>query len=202
MTNAKDEPTEEIEYAGEADSAPNEGRGERVPAEAVPAAGASLEEQLEVARAEAESHRNSYLRAVADLENFRRRSVREREELRQYATSSLMEELLPILDNLALGIASARIEADPKAVADGVSMVLDQFKGVLNRSGLVEINPRPGETFDPHQHESLAHQPSDEVPAEAILEVVRVGYMLNGRLLRAASVVLSSGPPDRRAGKE
>lgn len=75
-------------------------------------------------------------------------------------------------------------------------MVLDQLKGILNRSGLEEINPRKGDTFDPHQHESMAHQPSEEIPAEAISEVIRVGYSLNGRLLRPASVVLSSGPAE------
>lgn len=155
-----------------------------------------LQQQLDAASALAEEHNNQHLRAVADLENYRRRSVRERDELRQYATSSLMEELLPILDNLGLGIASARTQTDSNAVADGVSMVRDQFKGVLKSNGLVEIDPQPGDAFDPHQHESMAHQPSDEIPAEAISQVIRVGYSLNGRLLRAASVVLSSGPAE------
>lgn len=161
-----------------------------------------LQQQLDAALALAQENRNQHLRAVADLENFRRRSVREREELRQYATSGLMEELLPILDNLGLGIASARTQTDSNAVADGVAMVRDQFKGVLIGNGLVEIDPQPGDTFDPHQHESMAHQPSDEIPAEAISQVIRVGYSLNGRLLRAASVVLSSGPAEPATGSE
>ncbi|MEZ5275707.1 MAG: nucleotide exchange factor GrpE [Opitutaceae bacterium] len=195
MTKAKQEHEQEIETTGQvAKSTQGDVPGDSDALEVVEGAEPTLEQQLEAARAEVEANRNLHLRAVADLENYRRRSVREREELRQFATSSLVEDLLPILDNLALGIASARQEADPKAVADGVSMVLDQFKGVLNRSGLVEINPAPGDAFDPHQHESLAHQPSDSVAAEAILQVVRVGYSLNGRLLRAASVILSSGP--------
>ena len=156
----------------------------------------ALGEQLEDARAKAAENHDRYLRSVADLENFRRRSVREREELRQFATASLVEDLLPILDNLGLGIASARQQSDSNAIADGMTMVLDQFKGVLNRAGLVEIHPKPGDEFDPHQHESIAHQPSADVPAESILNVIRTGYSLNGRLLRAASVVLSSGPTE------
>jgi molecular chaperone GrpE len=161
-----------------------------------PASEPVLQEQLEAARAEAAANHDRYLRSVADLENFRRRSVREREELRQFAYAGLMEDLLPILDNLALGIASARQQTDSGAVADGVEMVLDQFKGVLTKAGLVEILPKPGDSFDPHQHESMAHQPSDEVPPESILNIIRTGYSLNGRLLRAASVVLSSGPAE------
>ena len=162
----------------------------------------TLEEQLEEVRAQAAESRDSYLRSVADLENFRRRSVREREELRKFAVASLMEDLLPILDNLALGISSARQQTDSNAIADGVEMVLDQLKGVLNRAGLVEIRPEPGEGFDPHQHESMAHQPSDDVPPESILNVIRTGYSLNERLLRAASVVLSSGPNESASDPE
>ena len=197
MTKAKQEHEKENENIGQvAESTQGDVRGESDAVEVIEGVKATVEQQLEAARIEAEANRNLHLRAVADLENYRRRSVREREELRQFAMSSLMEDLLPILDNLALGIASARQEADPKAVADGVAMVLEQFKGILNRSGLVEINPASGDAFDPHQHESLAHQQSDTVVAEAILQVVRVGYSLNGRLLRAASVILSSGPVD------
>jgi molecular chaperone GrpE len=153
----------------------------------------TLGEQLEAARVKAAENHDRYLRSVADLENFRRRSLRERDELRQFATASLMEDLLPILDNLGLGVASARQQTDSSAIADGVTMVLDQFKGVLDRAGLVEIHPKPGDEFDPHQHESIAHQPSADVPPESILDVIRTGYSLKGRLLRAASVVLSSG---------
>jgi molecular chaperone GrpE len=72
-------------------------------------------------------------------------------------------------------------------------MVLEQLKGVLDRHGLKEVNPA-GQEFDPHLHESISHQPSGEVPEGHVLQVVRVGYTLHGRLLRPASVVLSSGP--------
>jgi molecular chaperone GrpE len=72
-------------------------------------------------------------------------------------------------------------------------MVLAQFKAALAKHGLKEINP-VGQPFDPHQHESISHQPSNEVKEEHVLTVVRTGYSLNGRLLRAASVVVSSGP--------
>lgn len=198
MSKAKDQPKQDTEPVPETIESINDGSD---PVEA-PRPESTLEEQLRGAQAKATENHDRYLRSVADLENFRRRSVREREELRQFATAGLMEDLLPILDNLGLGIASARQKTDSNAIADGVAMVLDQFKGVLDRAGLVEIHPKPGDEFDPHQHESMAHQPSDEVPPEFILNVIRTGYFLNGRLLRAASVVLSSGPAESASDSE
>lgn len=157
------------------------------------AAAATPEEQIERARKEATANHERYLRAVADLENFRKRSVRERDELRQVATSGVLEDIIPILDNLTLGLAAAKQQTDVKAVVGGIALVLEQFKSALARHGLKEVNPA-GAEFDPHQQECIAHQPSQDVPSEKVIQVVRLGYTLNGRLLRPASVVVSSGP--------
>ena len=156
-------------------------------------AAASLEEQLAAAKKEAAGNYDRFVRAMADQENFRRRVAREKDELRQFASASLLQGLLPVLDNLQLGLAAARQQTDTKSIVDGVTMVLEQLKGVLDRHGLKEVNPA-GQEFDPHLHESISHQPSGEVPEGHVLQVVRVGYTLHGRLLRPASVVLSSGP--------
>jgi len=165
---------------------------------AAPATVACPEEQLAAAKKEAAGNYDRYVRAIADLENFRRRVAREKEELRQFASASLLLNLLPVLDNLQLGVAAARQQTDTKTIVDGVAMVLEQLKGVLSSQGLKEINP-VGQEFDPHQHESISHQPSPEVPEAHVLHVVRIGYSLNGRLLRPASVVVSSGPGKKEA---
>ncbi len=152
-------------------------------------------ELLAAAKKEAADNHDRYLRSAADLENFRRRTVREKDELRLFASSRLLEDLLPALDNLALGLASARQpKADLKALAGGVELVQQQLRGALASHGLKELNPL-GEAFDPHQHEAISHQPSADVEAEHVLKVVRTGYVLNGRLLRPASVIVSSGKP-------
>lgn len=166
---------------------------------APPAAAAALEEQLAAAKKEAAGNYDRYVRAIADLENYRRRTTREKDELRQFATANLLEGLLPVLDNLQLGLAAARQQTDTKAIVDGVAMILEQLKTVLDRHGLKELNPA-GRKFDPHLHESISHQASAEVPEEHVLQVVRVGYTLHGRLLRPASVVLSSGPATKGTG--
>jgi molecular chaperone GrpE len=158
-----------------------------------------LEEQVAAARQEAAVNYDRYLRAVADLENYRRRAAREKDELRLSANANLMMHLLPVADSLQLAVNAARPEAAAKMIADGVAIALEQFKGVLSRHGLKELNP-VGQKFDPHQHEPLAHQPSAEVPEEHVLQVVRVGYSLHGRVLRPASVILSGGPEKEAKG--
>jgi molecular chaperone GrpE len=165
-----------------------------------PAQGAdSAAERLAAAKKEAADNHDRYLRTAADLENFRRRTVREREELRLFAASRLLEDLLPALDNLGLALASARQpKAELKALADGVDLVQQQLKAALAAHGLKEINPI-GQPFDPHQHEAISHQPSEEAKAEHVVKVVRTGYVLNGRLLRPASVIVSSGKPVEEA---
>ena len=150
--------------------------------------------QLEAARAEAAGNYEKFLRAAADLENFRRRTVREKDELRTAATGRVLEDIFPVLDTLALAINAARQpNAEVKSLAGGVEMVLGQLRTALANHGLKEINP-VGEPFDPHKHEAISHRPSKDVAEEHVMEVVRTGYSLNGRLLRPASVVVSSGP--------
>ena len=145
------------------------------------------------AKQEAAANYDRYLRAVADLENFRRRAVREKDELRQFATSRVLEDLLPVMDNLALGLNAAKQPgADLKTLSGGVDMVLTQLKSALSNHGLKEISPL-GQPFDANLHEALSAQPSPTVPEGNVVTVVRTGYSLNGRLLRPAAVIVSSG---------
>lgn len=173
-----------------------ESNGAPEAADAAPQADtAEAPDEMEKLRTERDDYYNRYLRAVADLDNYRRRVQREKDELRQFAITDLVESLLPVFEHLGLAVTSAKQASDSKAIVTGVSMVLEQFRGALAGVGLAEINPEAGADFDPHQHESLSHAPSDTIPAEKILQVVRTGFSLRGRLLRPASVVLSGGPP-------
>lgn len=171
-------------------------------AAAKPAPESAAADALAAAKKEAAENYDRYLRAVADLENFRRRAVREKDELRQFGVARVLEDLLPVMDNLGLGIAAARQPgADLKALTGGVELVLNQFKTALANHGLKEIQPA-GQPFDANLHESISAQPSDAVPEGSVVTVVRVGYTLNGRLLRPAAVIVSSGaakPADAKA---
>jgi len=158
------------------------------------AASPDLESQLAQAKTDAAANLDKFLRTAADLENFRRRTVREKDDLRTAATGRVLEDIFPVLDTLGLAIQAAQQpSADLKSLVGGVEMVLNQLKSALASHGLKEINPI-GQAFDPHQHEAISHQPSKDVQEEQVLTVVRTGYSLNGRLLRPASVVVSSGP--------
>ena len=151
--------------------------------------------EIASAKKEAADNYDRYVRSVADMDNFRRRTVREKEELRQFAASKVLEDLLPVLDNLSLGLAAAKApNADLKTLVGGIGMVAEQLKTSLSGHGLKEINPL-GQPFDPNLHEAISQQPHAEIAEGSVVTVVRTGYSLNGRLLRPASVIVSTGVP-------
>jgi molecular chaperone GrpE len=181
-----------IEEVGEesVDSIEAPGEGEAVEEQPVEKE-LSLDEQLAEAKALAVENYKNYLRAVADLDTYRRRVIREKDDLRQYAVSGLLESILPIYDNMGLGLMSAEQAADPNVVAEGIRMVITQFQTVLGENGIEEISPGKGDAFDHNLHEAVQTQPSDEVEAGAVLQLVRRGFSLNGRLIRPATVIVS-----------
>jgi molecular chaperone GrpE len=130
----------------------------------------------------------------ADFDNFRKRVARDRDDYQKFACAVLMGELLPVLDIFEIGLKSVD-QANP--MVSGFAMAFNQLKSVLGSSGLTEVLP-DGEHFDPTLHEAVAHIPSDEVPADKVIEVARTGYMLNGKLLRPAAVVVSSGKLEQK----
>tara|TARA_B100001057_G_scaffold296081_1_gene296210 strand:- start:1421 stop:1996 length:576 start_codon:yes stop_codon:yes gene_type:complete len=156
--------------------------------------------ELEKAQNEAKEMKVRYLRAVADLENYRKRITREKQDIIRSAAGCVVESLLPVLDNMKLGLKSAENHPEAKEVTSGFKMVDDQLKKSLSEQGLEELLPN-GETFDPNLHECISHQPSSEVAEDLIIETVRAGYRLNERLLRAASVIVSSGQVDKEGKK-
>ncbi len=165
------------------------------PAGAAPAPAAALEASLAAARKEAADNYDRYLRSVADLENYRKRAVRDREDATHRAVTRVLEDLVPVLDTLEQGLVAAKApNADVKTLVNGVEMLGVKLKGALAGHGLAEVNP-VGKPFDPNLHEAIAQQPSADVPADSVAAVVRTGYTLNGRLVRAASVVVSTGAP-------
>lgn len=159
------------------------------------------EQELAKARQEAAEHHERFLRAVADLENYRRRVTREKEDIRKFALGDFFEEFIVVLDNFYYGMDAASQHSETKGMLAGFSMVFDQLKTLLKDKGLEELMPQ-GEKFDPNFHECFAQQPSEEVAEGNVLQVIRRGYILNGRLLRPASVIVSSGKPESKDGEE
>ena len=178
------------ESADHANGAPPEAAAPAQPAAAATATPPSPPSPSPL-EAELAACKDRHLRLMADFDNFRKRQTREREETIRRSTEGLMQELLPVLDHLELALTNAPNKADP--LATGVQMVADQFLATLSRFDLKPFQAA-GERFDPTRHESVSELPSNEVPAQHVLHQLRCGYMLGGRLLRPAQVVISSGP--------
>jgi molecular chaperone GrpE len=162
-----------------------------------PAEGAEPEETKDdkTARLEAEvaALKDRLLRSQADWDNSRKRILREKEDAVRYSIEGFLERLLPVLDNFEMGMLAAKTATDPKAIAQGFEMALAQFQQVLREAG-VEAVDAVGHPFDPHRHEALGHQDSEEHPEGHVMMQVRKGYKLKDRLLRPASVFVAKAP--------
>jgi molecular chaperone GrpE len=148
---------------------------------------------LTAAKEDLAQWRDRALRTQADLENFRKRAARDRADAIKYGNSSLLEELLPIVDNFEMGLAAATVDSAESSIAQGMAMVRKQLTDFLANNGLEEVET-DGKKFDPNLHEALSQQASDEVPEGSIITTLRKGYQLHDRLLRAANVIVSKGP--------
>lgn len=141
---------------------------------------------------EAAVFKDQLLRLKADFENFRKRTARERSDIYKRANEELLEELLPVIDHMDLALLAAKPEDEQNAFVQGFRMIQGQLCDALSKFGLETIKTKDA-AFDPNVHEAIAHLPSETVAENFVMEQTRRGYMLGGRLLRAAQVVVSSG---------
>jgi molecular chaperone GrpE len=160
----------------------------------------SADAALAQAEARAEQHRADFLRAIAELENFRKRMAREIDAARQYGIERFASDLLPVADTLALALESAEA-ADRATLIDGQHATLRLLRKAFEQAGLTEIDPA-GEPFDPARHEAMAMQASSDHPPHTVIQVAQKGWMLNGRLLRPARVIVSAAPATEQADAE
>jgi len=140
--------------------------------------------------------KDQYARTLADFDNYRKRVARDREELAQFAAKDILKDLLPTVDNLALALEKAENKDDP--FVQGVKLAYDGFLKALADHGATPIDS-VGEPFDANYHEALAQLPSPDVEEGIVMNEVKRGWLLHGKLLRAAQVVVSSGAPEKPA---
>ena len=133
------------------------------------------------------------LRLQADFDNYRKRMDREKKDWIAFASEKLVLELLPVLDHFELGLADSAKNGAPAAFTEGFQLVCNQFRSALEKAGVQAIDAE-GAAFDPHLHEAVTHLPSEDVPEGHVVVQTRRGYQLGDKLLRAAQVVVSSGP--------
>jgi molecular chaperone GrpE len=151
-------------------------------------------EDLKARAAKADENWDKFLRATADLENYRKRVAREKEELARYTSERVVTALLPVLDNLERAVGAAQKHGpDNSSLLDGITQVYSQFRRSLGEFGLQEVTANAGDVFDPNLQEAVSHVESDEHPEGHVVEQLQRGYKLAERLLRPARVVVSKG---------
>ena len=187
------EPDQPAETASAAAESPKARAETAAPAEA-PLTPQQIEE-LKLKAAKADELWDRVLRATADLENFKKRAARERQEAIKFANASLLEKLIPALDNLEMALAAANNAEihSMESLKTGIAMICNQLKAALADAGLEEIDAA-NQAFDPNLHEAVSHQESTDVPEGQVLQQLRKGYKLRERLIRPASVVVARKP--------
>ena len=159
-----------------------------------------LRADLEAAKAESDQWRDRFLRKAAELENFRKRSDRERTETATLMKSSVLAEFLPIMDACERALKSFGDDNGQQGrlqrYREGVELLFKQLGDTLSRLGVVALEAK-GQKFDPHLHEALSHLETLEYEDNTVIEELRRGYSLNDRLLRPAQVVVASRPKPR-----
>jgi molecular chaperone GrpE len=172
----------------EADEAPRDST------DASPAVSAEVEDL----RRQLAEKQDRLLRAIAEVDNVKRRTQRERDEYVRYANESLVRDLLPILDNFDRALEAARATQEATKVVDGVALIQRELLKVLERVGVARYSAL-GERFDPNRHEATARVVSVNQPPDTVVAEMTPGYLLNGRVLRPAQVVVAAAPDEDAA---
>ena len=154
---------------------------------------ASITDELSATQEEARSNQELYLRALAEMDNLRKRTQREKEDIAKYGNENILREILPVIDNLERAIDHATTQEDSAGLVEGVEMTLTQFRSVIQKFG-VEPLSSCGELFDPAHHQAVGQLETDVVPVNHIAKELQKGYLLNSRLLRPAMVMVAKTP--------
>lgn len=152
-----------------------------------------IADELAAAQEEARSKQELYLRALAEMDNLRKRTQREKEDIAKYGNENILREILPVIDNLERAIDHAAGQNEGAGLLEGVEMTLSQFRSVIQKFG-VEPLASQGELFDPAHHQAMGQLETDEVPANHVVKELQKGYLLNNRLLRPAMVMVAKAP--------
>jgi molecular chaperone GrpE len=158
-----------------------------------------LTQKVQDAYSQNENFQDKYIRVLADLENLKRRQIKEREETVLRTRSQIIGDLLPTLDAFQMGMQEVEKDESTKNIFVGISMAYKQMENILGEYGLELINP-VGSEFDPKYHEALSHQTSEEVTEGFVIQTIRTGYKMKDKLLRPASVIISQGSKETEQG--
>ena len=149
-----------------------------------------LEENLKKAEENARENQDKYVRLYAEFENYRKRVLKDKEDLKYASEEKVIREVLPLLDALQLGLQHAEQTSDLTALLEGMRLMHKQVQSTIEKLGL-EVFSSSGKVFDPHIHEAVAHQESDQHAPDTVIQEYRSGYKFRGKLLRPSMVVVA-----------
>ncbi len=187
MTDSEETETQPIDPESETSDAETESE-DSAEAEAL----ANLTAEYEAYKAETEERHDQMLRTIADLDNSRKRTEREKEESLKYALESLVKALIPTIDSIERAVQSTKESQDFDALAEGVEMIHKGLLSVFEKHGVTQIEA-VNELFDPMQHEAAMHVESEDVPENRVIDEWQKGYMLHNRVIRPSMVSVSKG---------
>lgn len=170
-----------------------ESRDQAAAADAILGDEGQINAELEALRGELEESKSRSLRAMADLENYRRRVHRDMDDQRRYANVQLLRDLLPVLDNLERALEAAEKAGESAGLVQGVKMVVQQLQATLQQHGCTRIEAQ-GTAFDPNLHEAVLQQPTMDHPPGTVIHVVRSGFRLHDRVVRPSQVIVAASP--------
>lgn len=153
-------------------------------------------EEILALTAERDEYKDRFMRALADAENSRKRSDRDRREAEQYGGSKLARDMLPVFDNMKRAVeAAAKVDNEAsKPLIEGIELTMRSLLGIFEKHGIRLVSPEVGDKFDPEIHEAMFEAPLPGTKAGDIIQVTAEGFMLYDRLLRPAQVGVSSTP--------
>lgn len=160
-----------------------------------------LEQQLAETLEEKQRLQEQYLRTLADMDNLRKRTTREKEEIAKFANEGILRDILPVIDNLERAVEHSEKAEDSGGLLEGVRMTLSQFTQVLGRFG-VETIESVGKPFDPAYHQAMGQLESADHPVNTVMVEMQKGYQLNERLLRPAFVLVAKPPVEKAAADD
>ena len=146
-----------------------------------------LKHELEKERKLASEYKEHLQRLAADFENYRKRLEKEREDFIKFSKEDLIYEFLPILDNFEMALHHVKNTTEPKKIIEGIELIERQFHNILKKEGL-EVIETKGKKFNPHIHEAIMHEGTNKYPEDIIIEELRKGYILGGKVIRPAQV--------------
>lgn len=151
------------------------------------------EDNVSVLEKERDDLKEQVMRIAAELDNMRRRSLKEKNDLIDYANKRLLNNLLPIIDDFDKALASGKQNSDTASLLQGLELIYSKAVKTFEQEGVKKIEINPGDKFDVDFHEALLSMPSEDIEVDSIIEVVQDGYMLRDKVLRHAKVITSSG---------